>query len=193
MCAPVWPTLQLRTSRVLGRHLWSSHDHYEEMDLALASHTHGRSQSHHQQSNKPAIFQSRNGQVLGDREGGQSRRDGHAGKMQGEWTCDLVWDLLRPLPRTQRAEGHSLGRKHKIHSAYSLLARSCLALRRKIAFTIERGAEIRGKLLSDMHWDRGQSLPVHFFLIVTLLNKKDHHFSPSAALSFFTSLAWELC
>lgn len=163
------------------------------MDLALTCHSHSRPQSHHQQSHKPSIFQSRNSQVLGDRESGQSRRDGHNGKMQCEWTRDLVWDQLRPLPRTQRIEGHSLGIKHQVHTTHTLLARSCLALRWQVALKIERGAEICGKLLSDKHWDRRQSLPVHFFLIVTLLNKKDHHLSPSAVLSFFTSLAWELC
>lgn len=192
MRAPVWPTFQLRTSWLLGRYLWSSYDNDEEMDLALTCDSHCRPKSHNQQSGEPSFFQPRNSQILRHSEGRQSRWDRYAGYMQSEWTGDLVRDLLRPLPGTQRAEGHTLGRKHQIHSTNSLLAWSGLTSRRKVSFAIERGTQVGRKLHSYKHWDRGQSLPVHFFLIVTLLNKKDNHFSPSAALSFFTSLAWEL-
>ena len=192
MRAPLWPVLQLRTSRLLGRHLRSSNDYYEEMDLALASHSHSRPKPHHQQSGKSSLLQPRNSKVWRYREGGQGCWDRYAGNMQSEWAGDLVRDQLRSLSGTQRAQGHSLGNKHKIHSAHSLLARSCRASRWKVSYAIERGAQIRGKLHSDKHRDRRQSLPVHFFLIVTLLNKKDNHFSPRTTLSFFTSLAWEL-
>ena len=163
------------------------------MDLALTCHSHSRPKSHNQQSGKPFILQPRYSNIWRDCESGQSCRDRYAGNMQSKWIGDLVRDLLQSLPRKQRAKGHTLGRKHKIHSTHSLLARSCWPSRRKVPFAIERGAQIGIKLHSDKHWDRRQSLPVHFFfLIVTLLNKKDNHFSPSAALSFFTSLAWEL-
>lgn len=186
MRAPLWPTLQLRTSRLLGRYLRNSNDYDEKMDLALTCHSHCWPKSHNQQSSEPSIFQPRNSQIWRHREGGQNRWDRYAGNLQGEWTGDLVRDQLRPLPGTKRAKGNSLGRKHKIHPTHSILARSRRAARWKVSLAIERGAQVSRKLHSDKHWDRGQSLPVHFFLIVTLLNKKDNHFSPSAALSFFT-------